>query len=211
MPRTGTAVATAVNPLEAALRRLASDLNAHGQRWAIVGGLAVGARAEPRTTRDVDVAVAVANDAEAERLVHMLQRIGYRVWAVVEHEATRRLATARLSAPGEDSAGIVVDLLFASSGIEPETIAAAEALEIVPGLVVPVAGVAHLLALKVLARDDRHRPQDWDDIRALLRECEAHDLDQARTALRLIAERGYHRGKRLLDELQEIIRDIATA
>ena len=25
---------------------------------------------------------------------------------------------------------------------------------------------AHLVALKVLARDDRDRPQDWDDLRA---------------------------------------------
>lgn len=187
------------------------DLSANGQHWAIVGGLAVGVRAEPRTTRDVDVAVAVNTDAQAEQLVHVLQQCGYRVWAVVEHEATRRLATARLSAPGEDSKGIVVDLLFASSGIERETVAAAEALEIVPGLVVPVAGVGHLLALKVLARDDRHRPQDWDDIRALLQEAIAHDLDEARAALQLIAERGYHRGKSLLDELQQLIQEIATS
>ena len=34
--------------------------------FAVVGGLAVSARTEPRFTRDVDVAVAVANEAAAE-------------------------------------------------------------------------------------------------------------------------------------------------
>jgi len=51
-----------MNLLEAALRHIVSDLDALGVRWAIVGGLAVSARAEPRTTRDVDVAVAVTCD-----------------------------------------------------------------------------------------------------------------------------------------------------
>lgn len=194
-----------MNPLEATLRRLAADLRALGQRWAVVGGLAVGARAEPRTTRDVDVAVAVPTDTEAERLVHALQGRGYTVSAVVEQTATARLATARLHAPETDRLEIVVDLLFASSGIEPEVVAAAEEIDLVPGLTVPVASIGHLLALKVLARDDRQRPQDWDDIRALLREATASDVDAARAALHLVALRGFHRGKRLPEELDALV------
>jgi len=46
-----------VDAIEAALRRIAVDLDARGRHWALVGGLAVSARAEPRTTRDVDVVV----------------------------------------------------------------------------------------------------------------------------------------------------------
>jgi hypothetical protein len=57
-----------VNSLEAALRRVASELDARGRRWALVGGLAVSARAEPRTTRDVDIVVDVQDDADAEDL-----------------------------------------------------------------------------------------------------------------------------------------------
>jgi hypothetical protein len=52
--------------LDGTLRRLASDLERLGVPWALIGGLAVGTRAEPRTTRDVDVVVSVA--AQAERL-----------------------------------------------------------------------------------------------------------------------------------------------
>jgi len=152
-----------MNPIEAALRRLVVDMAAIGRRWAVVGGLAVSARAEPRTTRDVDVVVAVGTDVEAEETVHALHRCGYRVWSVVEQEAAVRLATARLSAPPGAGDGIIVDLLFASSGIEPEIVSAAEEIELVPELTVPVARLGYLLALKVLARDDRERPQDWDD------------------------------------------------
>ena len=46
-----------------ATRRIVSDLEGQGSAWALVGGLAVSARTEPRTTRDVDVAVTVPDDA----------------------------------------------------------------------------------------------------------------------------------------------------
>lgn len=73
-----------MNVAEAALRQAAADLNAAGASWAVIGGFAVGARAEPRFTRDVDVAVAVTGDTEAEQLVHRLQVRGYVVGAVLE-------------------------------------------------------------------------------------------------------------------------------
>jgi predicted nucleotidyltransferase len=194
-----------VNPLESALRRIGAELQKLGGAWALIGGLAVGVRAEPRTTRDVDLAVAVASDREAESIVFHLQALGYRILAVLEQKATARLATVRLRPPGEREGGVIVDLLFASSGIEPEITQAAEVLEIVPGLRAPVATLGHLMALKVLARDDRERPQDFDDLRALLAEAEPRDVDDARAALRLIEERGYHRGRELLPELEKIV------
>lgn len=55
-----------MNHVEAALRAIAEALDCQESRWAVVGGLAVSVRAEPRTTRDVDVAVALAADDEAE-------------------------------------------------------------------------------------------------------------------------------------------------
>ena len=84
-----------VNPVSAALRRAAEDLNQLGHPWALVGGLAVSARA--------------------------------------------RLATARLHAPV--ASPVVVDLLFASSGIEREVTQHAELMEVLPGIVTPVAAV----------------------------------------------------------------------
>jgi hypothetical protein len=56
--------------LERALAAAADDIAAERKRFALVGGLAVSVRAEVRFTRDVDLAVAVENDAEAESLVY---------------------------------------------------------------------------------------------------------------------------------------------
>jgi hypothetical protein len=66
-----------------------------------------------------------------------------------------------------------------------EIAGAAERLEVVPALVVPVARAGHLIAMKVLARDDRQRPQAWDDLRALLAEATTADIEDARVLMRL--------------------------
>lgn len=126
-----------MNAFAATLRRVAADLGQAGVGHAVVGGLAVSARTEPRFTRDVDLAVAVADDAAAEAVIRGLLDRGYRTLSLVEHEATGRMATARLTAPGEE--GAVVDLLLASSGIEGEIVAGAEPIEVLPDLVARVA------------------------------------------------------------------------
>lgn len=193
-----------MNRLERALRALSLNLSDLGASWALVGGLAVSARTAPRFTRDVDLAVAVPDDRHAEELVHRLVQRGYAVLALMEQEAARRLATVRLAPPGETVEGVVVDLLFASSGIEREIAGAAEPLAILEGVVVPVAGLGHLLALKVLAEDPR-RPQDRTDIRSLVEAAEPGDLEIARQSLALIQARGFHRDKRLLEEFERLI------
>jgi predicted nucleotidyltransferase len=183
------------NRLHAALARITRDLRHRERRFALVGGLAVSIRAEPRLTRDLDLAVAVEDDADAEALVRSLVSDGYDASATVEHVERRRLATVRLVAPGGSGAGLVVDLLFASSGLEAEIVAEAEALEVLPGTTVPVARVGHLVALKLLARDDRSRPQDADDLEALRRVATDEDVARARTAVALIQDRGFARGR----------------
>jgi predicted nucleotidyltransferase len=186
--------------LHGVLRALSGDLSASGSPFALAGGLAVSARTEPRFTRDIDVAISVASDREAENLVRLLVARGYRIHSLVEQEAAGRLATARLLPPGGQD--LFVGLLFASSGIEPEIIQAAEPLEVIEGLTVRVASLAHLIAMKVLARDDEKRPQDRVDLLALLRVAGERDLQSAREALELIRSRGFHRGKDLLAELE---------
>jgi hypothetical protein len=194
-----------VIPLDAVLRRLAADLDDIGRHWALIGGFAVSARAEPRTTRDIDVAVAVADDEEAENVVLALRQRGYRdAGQVLEQQATGRLATMRLVSPttaeGVAVAVAVVDVMFASTGIEPEIVAAATAIDVLPGTRVPVASLAHLLAMKVLAG----RMQDVADVGSLLHYASADDLAQARAALALITERGAHRKKELAADFDRL-------
>lgn len=78
-------------------------------------------------------------------------------------------------------------------------------MTVVSGLRMRVATTGHLVALKVLARDDIRRPQDIADLRALVRTASADDLMAARRALTLISSRGYHRGRDLLRDFETIL------
>jgi len=200
-----------MNHLEILLRQLAALLGDQNQPWALVGGLAVSVRTEPRFTRDLDFAVAVADDSEAESLVFSLQAAGLRALATVEQEETHRLSTARLAPSGNQPQGLMLDLLFASSGIEAEVCAEAERLEVFPDLCIPVAQLHHLIALKVLARDDQTRPQDAADLRQLISSAQASDLDDARDAVHLIEARGFNRSRNLVEALMNTWREFRPA
>jgi Nucleotidyl transferase AbiEii toxin, Type IV TA system len=191
-----------MNLVEAALRRVDSDLMRHGYRWALVGGFAVSARAEPRFTRDV--AVMVGDDAAAETLVRSLLEDRYRLIASIEQDEAGRLSTVRLGCPVGGEEDVVVDLLFASSGIEPEIVEQSESTEIVEGLNLPIALTGHLIALKLLARDDATRPQDLADLRALRAVASPEDIATAQQAVRLISQRGFARGRDLVAALDAL-------
>lgn len=197
-------------PLSRRLAKLKKHLEALGCRFAVVGGLAVSARTRPRMTKDVDVAVAVCGDSEAEAIVRHLMATHYTVGPedVFENLDTHRMSTVRMRSRDSDSTEPDSDLLFASSGIELEIVDAATGIEFGAASVVPVAVLGHLIATKVLSeRPDR--PQDRDDLCALLRVAGADDLELARTSLGLIAERGYARSKDLPGRLAAFIREFA--
>ena len=190
--------------LEALLRRVAVDLDAAGARWAVVGALAVAIRTEPRFTRDIDLAVAVDSDPQAESLVLSLRNCGYDVVATTEHESSGRIAMVRMTPTDETPAAAIVDLLFATSGIESEIVEDADSLEVLPGLRLRVATTGQLIALKLLSASE-DRPHDRGDLRALFGEALPTDLDSARHALALISDRGYNRGRDLQRALDEAI------
>ena len=190
--------------LRLAVVRVLRDLNDLGIAHAVVGGLAVSARVEPRMTRDVDIVIAATDDRAAEGVVHQLIALGYVVDAVLEQSAPGRLATTRLLPPLLPDSGVVVDLLFASSGIEREVVDAAEPLQILTDAVAPVATVGHLLALKLLSVSER-RPQDAADLERLSAIASPEDVAQARIAVRQIVDRGFGRGRDLATALQRLI------
>jgi len=194
--------------LEALLSKVSTFLAAQHQPWALVGGLAVSVRTEPRFTRDLDLAVAVSDDRAAEALLHQLHGSGFLVLATVEQDATHRLATARLADTTGQPQGLMLDLLFASSGIEPEICRDAERVEVFPSVFVPVARLHHLIALKILARDDRSRPQDIADLRQLIMAALPSDLPLAREAAHLIETRGFNRCRNLVEAISSIWQEL---
>lgn len=206
LPGQGRRVATiAMTELVRSLKQIVSDLAESNTRWALVGGLAVSAHVEPRMTRDVDVAIAVSNDQQAETCVVSLLRRGYTMESAIEQTSTQRLATVRLRPAMSGEFGAIVDLLFASSGIEPEIVDRARDLEILPNLVAPIASVGDLIAMKLLSRDDATRPNDANDLRALVLAASTDELDIAREAAALVRERGFHRDRDLVKLLNEAV------
>ena len=116
-------------------------------------------------------------------------------------EALGRLATVRLLPPGEGEDGVMVDVLFTSSGIEADICRDAERLEVAPGLVVPVASTGHLVAMKLLALTS-DRPQDGVDLRALVSRLSPDDRARARAAVARIEDVGANRSKPLRADLE---------
>lgn len=159
---------------------------------AVVGGMAVSARTEPRFTSDLDFAVATPDDATAERYVFELRQRGYEIDAALQQTGHARLSTIRLRRRGR---GPLVDLLFAACGIEPEIVAAAEPIEIVDGLVAAVAAVGHLIAMKLVSRDPKRRPRDQQDLVALAGVADDAEWRRAEASVELIQERRRDRGR----------------
>lgn len=194
-----------MTPLATALCRISDRLQRESTDFALVGGLAVSARTEPRFTRDIDLAVATMTDADAEDLIRVLMRDGWAVDAISEQEAVDRLATVRLQPPDDVDTAAVVDLLFASSGIEAELVHDAETLEVLPGVLAPVATTAGLIVLKALAAGPT-RPQDEVDLVALIAVATDEERERARQLATLVVERGFHRDRDLVAELADRFR-----
>lgn len=185
------------------LKDLARNLDAVGAQFAVIGGLAASARGEARFTRDIDVAVDVDDDEQAERILFELRQRGYRVVSTVEHDAVDRLATAR----SVDSRGVVCDLVFATSGIEREVVASARAIELFPDLEVPTASVEGLLAMKVLSAVPE-RPRDMGDIQAIVRANPGLDEGLVLQLLNQIEARGYGREQALASKWSNLKRQL---
>lgn len=168
--------------------------------------MAVCIRAEPRPTADVDVAVAVRDDDTATALVADLGSRGYRMQATIPQEDVCRIATVRLSLTVGDG-DVTIDLFFASSGVEAEVVAGATPCEVAPGLVLPVASLAHLIAAKLCWRSSDKRTRD---LRALIARADSADIDEVHRLAAVITERGYHRGRDLEAVLAGWLTEVAT-
>lgn len=168
---------------------------------AVVGGIAVSVRTGPRFTRDLDFAVAIDDDDEAARYVFRLRQVGYEIVAALQQTKHERLSTVRLRSRGR---GPIVDLLFAACGIEMEIVRASEPAEVGAGLVANVAAVGHLIAMKLVSRDAKRRPRDQQDLVELAKVADELEWKRAETAVELIRQRGFSRGRDLHAGLAEI-------
>ncbi|MFT3841072.1 MAG: hypothetical protein QM723_29040 [Myxococcaceae bacterium] len=188
--------------LVVALSKAVIALEAEGLPHALVGGVAVGARTEPRVTRDVDFVIPVVDDADAELKVLALQRSGFLVESVFERDEGR-ISTVRTRQPAARE--VFVDFLLSNPRIEAEIVADASREAVVSTVTCRVAQPWHLIAMKVLA----NRRKDQSDLGELISRANRSTLAKAEHALRLMSARGAGPKRDLVAELDRHVRSVA--
>lgn len=194
-------VARSDRRIEALFAKSVEELRNSGIAFAVVGGIAISARGRPRTTDDLDFAVSIKSDEDAEHVVFALQARGFLVTELFENDAGRVSTVRTVRTEWSD---IYVDFLLFNSRIEPEIVARAT-IETVWGMLnVPVALRADLLAMKVLA----NRKKDLADIEHLVLASTPAELKRVREVLKLMTKRGAARDRDLVAELDGHVRDV---
>jgi hypothetical protein len=134
-------------------------VEAAGVEWAVMGGCARNAYAEPRATRDVDLVVA-ADPARFAALERELAAHGF----------TRGSSVGDASEPVpdlvlyRDTAGRRLDILFAHTAFERSALARRRTLTAFSSLRAHVVSAEDLIIYKLIA----DRPQDRADIAAVI-------------------------------------------
>lgn len=132
-------------------------LSAAGAAHALIGGCARNVYAPPRSTRDVDLAVALTREQYAQ-IASALRGLGF-----IRHTETRtddQSATPDVALFSDETGGRI-DLLIAHTDFEHRAIERATVFEFAQaGLRVPVVRMEDLIIYKILAG----RPHDLMDI-----------------------------------------------
>ncbi|MGH2830706.1 MAG: nucleotidyl transferase AbiEii/AbiGii toxin family protein [Actinomycetota bacterium] len=162
-----------------ALASLASILREQGIRWYLFGAQAVAVYGIPRLTADIDVTVEFPLD-RIQDLVATLTDAGFtpRISGIEAFaQRSRVLPLAHLTT------GMPVDLIVAGPGLEEEFLARAREVN-VGGIPIPVISIEDLITSKILAG----RPKDLEDVRGILRDQGAADLELVRHTLEILQE-----------------------
>lgn len=123
-------------------------LESHGTRYLVIGGLAVVAVGEPRTTADAD-AIVFVSPSEADALIQRAAEAGFDVREEVERERLATTGTMRFR-----KGRYQIDLITASLPFEEMAYERASVHELF-GIRLPFPSPEDLILLKVLAGRDK--------------------------------------------------------
>jgi predicted nucleotidyltransferase len=140
------------------IRQVVGALDAHGVRYALIGGFAMALRGVQRATMDLDFILMLEDLGKADEII---TGCGYRR---VFHSAN----VSHYVSPAEDWGRI--DILHAFRGPTLGMLNRAEAIPLWDGLSIRVVHVEDIIGLKVQAsvNDPARAERDWGDIRLLL-------------------------------------------
>lgn len=150
----------AVNePLQITLADVVEFLSSNRVAYALIGGLAVSLRGQPRVTMDVDIVVAV----EMERALELISSLQSSKFRPLFDDVGEVVARSFILPLRHRTTNVKVDLSIGLSGFERQAVARAEVRQLA-GIAVRVATTEDLMIMKVLAG----RPQDDQDLRGLM-------------------------------------------
>lgn len=142
------------------LREAQAALVEAGVRYAVIGGCARNAYAEPRATKDVDFVVDAGADGYAAVVRALAARGFHHASAVSDSESVvPDLALYR------DTAGRRVDILYAKTSFERAALDRSAPESPYLGMLVPVVSPEDLIVYKLVAG----RTQDLADVREILK------------------------------------------
>lgn len=180
-------------PIHKTLAELAELLEAKCAPYAIIGGIAVSIRGEPRFTADVDIVVA----ADLDESSAILQVFEDSQFAPLFDDAADLIRTAFLLPLRHRQTGISVDVAVGVTGFERQMIERAP-IEELAGCNIPVVTAEDLILMKLLAA----RPRDLEDAsRIVVRQRENIDWDYL---LQLDDELQRAFGQDLVPQLREL-------
>jgi hypothetical protein len=149
--------------MDDSIRRTLVDLDAflrrHDVPFAVIGGIAVAIRGEPRFTADIDVVLGIERDSATELLRSVARSAFEPLFPGVE-DVVREAFLLPLR---HRRTLVKVDLAVGATGFERQVIRRAPA-ESIGDLTVPVATAEDLLLMKTLAG----RARDADDARGII-------------------------------------------
>ena len=134
-------------------------LESRDVRFALIGGLAVSLRGQPRMTVDVDLVIL----ADVDRALQLLGEIGSTPFEPLFTGVEEVVVRSAILPLRHRTTGIRVDVAIGMSGFEQQAVGRAVPMSI-GDVRVPVVAIEDLLVMKALAG----RPQDEQDIRGLI-------------------------------------------
>lgn len=147
-----------MNALFQAAKEVSDFLSARNWKFCVIGGIAVMRWGEPRTTRDVDLALLTGFGRE-ERFVDELLA-GFAGRGPNPRELALRQRVLLLTAAN----GVAIDVALAGFPFEEETMRRASAFEFDANCVLTTCSAEDLVVAKAFA----DRPKDWLDVESVL-------------------------------------------
>ncbi len=186
------------SPLGAALEVIAF-LEASAIPYVVIGGLAVQHWGEPRSTRDVDITVLVAEDQEETFMKRATDRFSPRLEDAVGFARRSRVLLLKTDT------GIPIDISLGIPGYEEEVMRRAVTVGWPGGRSVRIIGCEDLIIHKCVAG----RPRDLEDVRTVLqRQGQTIDVEYIRKWLQAFADLLPERD--VLGHFEEALRSVSN-